>query len=312
MPKYRLIVNPISGRGTGERSIPEVQRLLTEYGLDFDTVLTERPWHAAELAREAVVDGCEIVVAMGGDGVANEVLNGLMGAQQDGLGSSAMGILCAGRGNDLAYGVGIPSLIEEGCRVLAQGHRKTIDVGYVVGGDYPDGRYFGNGVGVGFDAVVGLEAVKMTWLSGFPSYIVAVLKTVFLYYTAPLVTLECDGETSTQRLLLVSVMNGQRMGGGFYMAPEGKPDDGLFDLCVGQAVSRAGIFALIPHFMRGTQATQEPVWTRRARKVSITAIEGSLPAHADGETLCTAGERLELELLPGQIEMICAAPQTGV
>jgi diacylglycerol kinase family enzyme len=113
-------------------------------------------------------------------------------------------------------------------------------------------------------------------------------------------------------LLLVSVMNGQRMGGGFYMAPEGKPDDGLFDLCVGQAVSRAGIFALIPHFMRGTQATQEPVWTRRARKVSITAVEGSLPAHADGETLCTAGERLELELLPGQIEMICAATHTSV
>ena len=84
MPKYRLIVNPTSGRGTGERSIPEVKRLLTDHGLDFDMVLTERPWHAAELAREAVADGCEIVVAMGGDGVANEVLNGLVRAQQDG------------------------------------------------------------------------------------------------------------------------------------------------------------------------------------------------------------------------------------
>ena len=310
--KYRVIVNPISGRGTGERSIPEVEGYLAGHGLDFDMVLTERPWHAAELAREAVQAGCDIVVAMGGDGVANEVLNGLVRAQQDGIGSCAMGVLCAGRGNDFAYGVGIPPALEEGCRVLAHGHRRSIDVGYVVGGDYPDGRYFGNGVGVGFDAVVGFEALKMKRLSGFPSYIVAVLKTVFLYYKAPLVTVECDGESETQRLLLVSIMNGQRMGGGFYMAPEGAPDDGMFDLCVAREVSRARIFALIPHFMRGTQATQEPIRTMQARKVSVIAAAGELPAHADGETLCVAGQRLELELLPGQLEMICPAPHANL
>ena len=202
--------------------------------------------------------------------------------------------------------------MEEGCRVLADGHRRTIDVGYVVGGDYPGGRYFGNGVGVGFDAVVGFEAVKMKRLSGFPSYIVAVLKTVFLYYKAPQITLECDGESTTQRMLLVSVMNGQRMGGGFYMAPEGAPDDGQFDLCVGREVSRARIFALIPHFLRGTQATQESIQTMRARKVSVVAVDGELPAHADGETLCVAGQRLDFELFPRQLEVLCWPPQLSL
>ena len=173
--------------------------------------------------------------------------------------------------------MGIPADLEEGCRALAQDHRRTVDVGRVAGGLYPEGRYFGNGVGIGFDAVVGFEAVKMTRLTGFPSYIVAVLKTVFLYYKAPLAKIEYGGETITQPSLMISIMNGQRMGGGFYMAPDGKPDDGMFDLCIAHEVSRPRLFGLIPHFMKGTQATQEPIKMEHARKVVVTAVEGVLP-----------------------------------
>jgi len=309
MPRYKIIVNPVAGRGAGERAISQIERVLSGYGLDFDLVRTERPWHAADLAQEAVAAGYDGVVAVGGDGTANEVLNGLMRTKQAGAGRCVMGMLCVGRGNDFAYGVGIPTDLEAGCQALAQGHWRTIDVGRVVGGLYPQGRYFGNGIGIGFDAVVGFEAVKMTWLHGFLSYLVAVLKTVFLYYKAPLTTIEYDGQTITQPSLMISVMNGRRMGGGFMMAPQGKPDDGLFDLCIAREVSRARIFGLIPHFMRGTQATQEPIRTGRARRVVVTAVEGVLPAHADGETLCTDGRRLELELLPRQIEVIYQQPE---
>jgi diacylglycerol kinase family enzyme len=222
-----------------------------------------------------------------------------------------MGVLCVGRGNDFAYGVGIPPDLEAGCQVLAQGHRRTIDVGRVVGGLYPKGRYFGNGIGIGFDAVVGFEAAKMTRLHGFPSYLVAVFKTVFLYYKAPLTAIEYNGQTLTQPSLMISVMNGQRMGGGFMMAPGGEPGDGLFDLCIVREVSRARIFGLIPHFLRGTQMTQEPVRAGQTQKIVVSAVKGTLPAHADGETLCVDGQRLELELLPRQIEVISARTETG-
>jgi YegS/Rv2252/BmrU family lipid kinase len=307
--KTKIIVNPTAGRGAGERSIDTIQPILRDYELDFDLVRTERPWHAAELAEQAAATGYECVVAVGGDGTSNEVLNGLMRAKQAGASACAMGMLSVGRGNDFAYGVGIPPTLEEGCRVLAQGQRRTIDVGRVVGGLYPGGRFFGNGVGIGFDAVVGFEAVKMTWLSGFASYIVAVLKTVFLYYKAPLTTVEYDGQTITQPTLMASIMNGRRLGGGFMMAPAGQTDDGQFDLCIVREVSRARMFALIPHFLRGTQATQEPVRTGQASRIVVTAVDGVLPAHADGETLCTDGHRLELQLLPRQIEMISAGSE---
>jgi diacylglycerol kinase (ATP) len=312
MSKHKIIVNPIANRGGGEQAIPQLESLLRGHDLEYDLVRTERPWHAADLAQEAVSAGYGTVVAVGGDGTANEVLNGLMRAKQAGLGSCTMGVLCVGRGNDFAYGMGIPLDLEGGCQALAQGYRRTIDVGRVAGGLYPDGRFFGNGVGIGFDAVVGFEALKLTWLHGFPSYLVAVLKTVFLYYKAPRTAIEYNGQTITQPSLMISVMNGQRMGGGFMMAPEGQPDDGLFDLCIAREVSRAGIFGLIPHFMRGTQATQESIRTGRAQRIAVTAVEGVLPAHADGETLCTDGQRLELELLPRQLAIISARSDSGV
>jgi len=308
MKKYKVIANPTAGRGAGERAIPQIERLLTQYSLDFDIVCTKRPWHAAELAREAVIAEYDVIVAVGGDGTANEVINGLMEAKQAGKRSSAIGVLGVGRGNDFAHAVGVPYDLELACQALAEDHRRMIDVGRVAGGLYPQGRYFGNCVGVGFDAIGTIEAAKLPRLGGFLSYFVAVLKTIFLYYKAPLTTIEYDGQTLTQPSLLISIMNGRRLGGGFMMAPDAEPDDGLFDLCIAGQVSRARMFSLIPHFLRGTQATQDSITTKRAARISVTAIEGSLPAQTDGEILCIDGQHLEIALLSRQIEVICLSP----
>ncbi len=304
MPKYRLIVNPISGRGAGAEAIPTLRQELSMAGLDYDLELTQSPWHAVELARAAVGDGCEYVVAVGGDGTANEVLNGLMQAKDAGEGSAVMGVIGVGRGNDFAFGMGIPGGIKEGCDTLRNGHRRTVDVGCVTGGLYPDGRYFGNGVGIGFDAVVGFEALKMKRLSGFLCYVVAALKTMFLYFKAPTVRIEFDGQTIEIPALMVSIMNGRRMGGIFLMAPEGENDDGQFDMCVAEEVKKATIFGLILRFIRGTQASHPSIRMARTNTIRVTALRGTLPAHADGETLCTDGDQLSLTMQPGKLEII--------
>jgi YegS/Rv2252/BmrU family lipid kinase len=309
MPHYQIIVNPTSGRGAGLTAVPHIKQYLDNQGWTYDICLTERPWHAAELAQAAVAAGHDVVVGVGGDGTANEIINGLMLAQKAGLGTAAMGILAVGRGNDFAFSMHIPAGLEAGLHTLALDHREKIDIGRVSGGDYPQGRYFGNGIGIGFDAVVGFEALKLTWLTGFPSYLVAVLKTLFLYFRAPLVQVDYDQNTLTLPALMVSIMNGRRMGGGFMMAPNSSKTDGLLDLCIAKQVSRGRILTLIPHFLKGTQATQEPIVTARAGQVKVTAVKGVLPAHADGETLCTQGEQLSIELLPTQIDLICQPQQ---
>jgi diacylglycerol kinase (ATP) len=305
--QYQIIVNPVAGSGAGARAIPRIQQLVADHGLHFDLVITNSPGHAVELAREAVLQG-KVVVAAGGDGTANEVINGLMAVKPPEGPLPAMGVLGVGRGSDFAHGVGVPQDLAEACRVLAADYRRPIDLGRVVGGLYPQGRFFGNCVGVGFDAIGTIEVAKLPRLGGFLSFFVAVLKTIFLYYRAPLTTVVYDGQSLTQPSLMISVMNGRRLGGGFWMAPDARPDDGLFDLCIAREMSRARMFRLIPHFLRGTQATQETITTGQAARISITAVEGSLPAHADGEILCVDGDRLEIELLPCQIEVICQHP----
>jgi len=309
--RYRLIVNPTAGGGAASQVAPTIERLLRERDVAFDSATTERPWHAVELTRRAIRDGIEIVVAVGGDGTANEVLNGLMQAKEAGEGTAALGVLCVGRGNDFAFGAGAPHDVAEGCRILFEDHRQWIDVGRVEGDALPEGRFFGNGVGIGFDAVVGFEAAKLKRLRGFAGYFVAALKTIFLYYRAPLTHIEYGGHAIDQRSLMVSIMNGRRLGGGFMMAPDSRIDDGRLDLCIASQVSRPGILALIPRFMNGTQASHPAVTTGRTESITVTALDGVLPAHADGETLCTDGKRLTAEILPHQIEVLCRRLEGG-
>jgi diacylglycerol kinase (ATP) len=302
--RVKFIVNPIAGQGSGKLALPEIDRMAHENSIDFEIVSTEYPGHAIDLAHAAAVDGYDTVVAVGGDGTANEVLNGLMLAWNNGYRNTNMGIIGIGRGNDFAYGFGIPKGLQAGFQVIKQGNHSLMDVGKVVGGNYPQGRYFGNGVGIGFDAVVGFEAIKLTHLHGFMNYIVAALRTIFLFFHAPLVRIDYDDKTITQPSLMVSIMNGRRMGGGFMMAPEARTDDGLMDLCIVGQLSRLGILTMIPRFMKGTQATQKQIKTGRAGMVHVVALNGVLPAHADGETICTAGSELKVEIIKQPIEIL--------
>lgn len=308
MSRYLIIVNPIAGRGLAGRSIDHIESELRTHKLDFSIVKTERPWHAAELAENGVKDGYDVIVSVSGDGTANEVLNGCMRAKKSGYSQVSMGMIAVGTGNDFAFGMGIPGGVDVGCRILAENHRRLTDVGVIKGGDYPDGRYFGNGVGIGFDAATGFVAAKIRWTRGVLLYLLAAIETAFIFYKPPVVRLFFDDQELTQASLMISIMNGRRMGGGFYFAPNGDPADGKFDLCIAASPSRARIFGLFPYFMKGTQATQKEVIMRQARKVRAQALEGKMPIHADGETIAYEAEDVEVELLPAQIEFVTQKP----
>ncbi|GMV34010.1 MAG: diacylglycerol kinase family lipid kinase [Chloroflexi bacterium CFX1] len=305
--KYFVIVNPVSGRGLGEKSIPQIESFLREHNFDYTLARTTGVWHAAELAEGAARDGYDVIVCASGDGAINEALNGLMRAKKAGHNSVAFAALGIGTGNDFAGGAGIPTNLNDGLKALQENKRKRIDLGFVKGGDYPDGRYFGNGIGVGFDAAVGHEAIKVRWTRGLLAYLIGVIKTVFLYHNPADVEIVLDdGEIIRQRSLMISVMNGKRMGGGFQMAPDSEPDDGWFDLCIAETASKGRILAIIPHFIKGTQKTLPEIQMKRAKKVSIKSLDASFPAHADGEFICLEGSHLTLEILPQELEIIHA------
>jgi len=302
--KYLIVLNPISGRGNGELSLPAIRQYFSTHHLDFDIVITQYPGQAIEIAAKNAAEDV-VVVSAGGDGTSNEVINGLMKAQNERKIKAIMGVIPVGRGNDFAYSMGIPTNLEESLEFITSKQPRAIDLGIAYGDNFPDGRYFGNGVGIGFDAVVGFEALKMKRLKGFASYLVAALKTIFIFYKAPKVLVKMDADELTASVLMVSIMNGIRMGGGFFMAPDGNPHDNKFDLCCVNKVSKMGTFPLISRFMKGSQGGHTAVRFFQSTGVVVTALEGTLPAHADGETVCTAGKEVRVNLVPNALELVC-------
>lgn len=303
MTRYKIIFNPIAGKGVALKNRERIEELLKSYALDYDLVLTDYPEHAILLARQAAEDGFDYVIAAGGDGTANETINGLMQAREKLGRAPVMGIIPVGRGNDFSFGANIPQDVDEACALLASVPRKWIDIGRITGGVQENGLYFGNGVGIGFDAVVGFVAAKSR-LTGMLSYLVAALKTIFIYYKSPTVKLTLDEETLTVPALMVSIMNGRRMGGGFMMAPDASNTDGLFNLCIVREVPQLSMFGLIAKIMKGTQASDPAVKMLQSKRIVATAEKGSLPAHADGVTICEKGSELTIEVIPAGLEIL--------
>ena len=302
--KILVIVNPASGRGHAKKLIPILERILRASNLDFNLLQSERPWHTAELAETAARHGTDVVVAAGGDGTINEAINGLMRARMDGYVKTALGVFCIGTGNDFAASLNLPIKPEDSIQAISGNTRRLVDVGMLQGCGFPNGRYFGNCVGIGFDAAGGVLAKRITWASGFLAYLIAALQNIFIYYKAPTLEIQLDSETIHMPSLLVSIMNGKRIGGGFWTAPDASPDDGLFDLCIAKEVSRSRMLTLLPHFLKGTQATQPEIQMKQARVVKIIATKGLMPIQADGEILDDACQEVTVEIFPRQLEVI--------
>lgn len=302
--KYFVIVNPICGRGLGEKSVEQIRQRFEREKVDFTLVLTERRGHAWQLAKQAGTDGYDAVICASGDGTINEAINGIMESASLGFKIPAFSVLSIGTGNDFAGGAGIPVGLEESLNALFSGKIRKIDLGIIKGGDYPNGRYFGNGVGIGFDAAVGTYAEKIRWTRGLLAYLIGVIQTVFFYYTPPKVRIQLDGEVIEQFSLMVSIMNGKRMGGGFKMAPSSVMDDGLFNLCIAESPSKARIFGLIPHFLNGTQEGQKEIKMPQSSSVDVQCLEGDFPCHADGEIIGYTCTSVHVSILPAAMELI--------
>jgi diacylglycerol kinase (ATP) len=301
MPLTKVILNPRAGKGHGATLRPDIERLLSKYGVAFDLVETMHSGHAIDLARQAILDGYEIIVAAGGDGTTHEVVNGMMlEAKQSPMGTLAC--IPAGSGNDFAVMNGTATNLDVACQAIAAGHTQVIDVGRVI----LDGqieRYFDNTVGTGFDALVVLETRRMTHLRGMALYLPAVLKTIFLTMHIPTVEMTIDETSERIRPLMVVACNGPREGSTFHLTPDALYDDGLLDILIAREISKLEMLALVPRFMNGTHLNHKAVSTVRARHVVLRS-EDRLYVHADGEILSDYAHTVEIEIIPHALRMI--------
>jgi len=314
--KKLIILNPVAGKGRAGQRQHDIERLMAERGMSFDMRLTEHPGHAAEIAAAACGDaacgdGYDVLIAAGGDGTVNEVVNGMMAATKGkrlASGSAAgpaLGVLSVGRGNDFCYGADLPGTLEECIDVLARDERRRLDVGLVKGGDYPGGKHFANGIGVGFDTIVGLEAAKLRHVHGFLAYVIGALRTFVLYPEAPDIRISWDDTVVQQASHQISIMNGKRMGGTFFMAPAAENHDGRLELCMAGRMNRREMLALMARYTKGTQSGHPKISTGGSSHFILEAPKGGLIVHADGETICTDGRFLDVTCLPGALSIVC-------
>ena len=308
--RLTVILNPVAGNGFAERRIPEITARLDAHDIPYELRLTEYPGHARTLAAEvmAASDADTVVLAAGGDGTITEVINGLMETKGDR--TPVLGIIPIGRGNDFAFSASLPHDLTRSLDIICEGYHRPIDIGNVKGGDYREGRWFGNGIGIGFDTIVGLEAAKMKHFHGAAGYAIGALKTIITYPKAP--DLEITYGETVKRLspALVSIMNGRRMGGAFFMAPDGCMDDGLFNICMTLQGRRLRLLRDMGHYLKGTQAGLDDTFTDLAPSYSIRALKGGMAVHADGETICISGYSLVVTCHPGAIHLLSERPGT--
>jgi YegS/Rv2252/BmrU family lipid kinase len=302
--KLWVILNPTAGKGKAVKQYPKIERFLRESGRDFEIFLTKGVGDALNMARDLPIGADDITVAAGGDGTCNEVVNGLLLRRSPT--PPVLGILPIGRGNDFSDTPKIPQDVEKALTLLIEGTVRPLDAGLVKGGFFPDGRYFVNGIGIGFDTKVGFEAAKLKIKSGI-AYAVGALIMVVRYDPSPVLQIRYDDKEVTLPAVLVSVVNGRRMGGSFYMGPEALLDDGLLDICyVEHQKSRLALLKIISHYTKGTQSECKGVTFGRGRSFHLRALEGGMAAHCDGETVCYEGKELEITCIPNALRLIGA------
>ena len=291
MSRHLVILNPAAGRGRARRDWPAIARGLNQAGFSFDEAATSRPLQAREIAeKEAGNYAC--IVAAGGDGTVHEVVNGLL---RSGV-PPPLGVLPLGSGDDFAK-----LLSNSFISGFLNKSIKQFDVGRIVSG--PDVRYFANGMDIGFGAH-GARNVAMVprFLTGFGAYLGALALTM-VRYPQLRVRLQLDDAPAFDfTTAMTAVMNGTTLGGSFRVCPEARPDDGLLDLLLVEALGRLEILQLVPKILRGTHGGEARLRFARAKRVTIES-EVPLLVEADGEIAFLDARRLNIDLLPAALRV---------
>jgi YegS/Rv2252/BmrU family lipid kinase len=290
----------VSSNGSTGKRWPELAHRAAVLGLEGETLFSERPGHVIELAERAVRDGAELVVAVGGDGTLNETVNGLL----RGGGTAELATIPLGTGMDFVRTYGIPTRFDDAVRTALEGTTRTIDVGRVSYRNW-DGseaeRIVANVGSVGMSAAVAQRANGMSkGLGGRATFFYALVR-VFLEWENTLVSVELDdGERREARMHDVIVANGQWHGGAMWLAPDAKPDDGLFDIVLIGDITKRDFVTTAPKIYRGTYLSHPKVDLLRSRAVLVDAPE-RLPIELDGEQVGTTPVRFEI--VPGALRV---------
>ncbi len=289
--KTRFIVNPRSGGAA--RAFSRVQAFAAALGAD--VVLTTHPRHATELAARALDEGCELIVAVGGDGTLNEVAASLVNTP------ATFGLVPCGSGNGLGRHLGIHGRVEHSLEILRTGRPRLIDSGLA------DGHPFFTAAGLGFEAEVSAQFNRLTE-RGFFHYLTTSAK-LWRRHAPETCWIECESRRVSARVFTLAVGNGDQYGNGAIIAPGARVDDGLLDLTMVPPVTAWSALPLLLRLFTGSLGRAPGVLRLQAARF-IVERPGPGLIHTDGETH-SAGSRIEFTVRPSSLRVLAPAAVRG-
>jgi diacylglycerol kinase (ATP) len=275
-----LICNPRAGSGKVLKALPEVRRHLASRGLDHELRFTERPRHATEIARAALAEGKRFIVAVGGDGTVNEVVNGMMTDDHLTDDGSVFGVIASGTGCDFIKTFGIPAMPGHAVAHLDGPESFPVDIGKITMADRT--HYFANVAEAGLGGDVAARLARLPGWLGPTGHLVAFWLTILAHgpvqATVDLVDRRFEGAITN-----LVVANGQFSGSGMKIAPRAAPTDGLLDVQI-QHLRKAEAIAVLPRAYKGEHVPHPDISEAKRVRVAITSAR-PLRVEADGEVL---------------------------
>jgi diacylglycerol kinase (ATP) len=280
-----FIINPTSSFGKTLRRWNEVRALIHARGIDFSEHLTSRAGEATDIAAEAIGAGVSQVVAVGGDGTLNEVINGYLRADGSPINASArVALLPSGTGSDFRRTLGLRGMDDALSAIAGSGSRMldAVRIEFIDASGAARSRFFMNAAtfGLGGDVAryVNLWNTKLPrWVGGRVRFIAAAVRALESYRNQPVrILLDDDREIRVETNLLVAA-NGRFAGGGMMLAPGAVVDDGLLDVVLTDGATRIDVIKELPRIQRGGYLKNPKVSCFRARSVLIENCGGKTP-----------------------------------
>jgi diacylglycerol kinase (ATP) len=296
----KVILNPYSNRWNAKKRWAQAEAALQAANVDFDLSISEHSGHIVELAADAVRSGYSTLVVAGGDGSLGEAVNGAAtGWDEKNPFPVTIGVLPLGTANDLADNIGIPRELADLAQMIKRGKTRQIDLGKC------NERYFINNSAAGLEPYVTVKQEKIKWVSGIPRYLIAAVLGI-LDKPNWNAKIQWDGGSYEGPLSLVSVGNGKRTGGVFFMTPHADPFDGRLTFMHGYRSTRLGMFNALPSAMKsaeGNIAEQDGI-----HEIDCTWLKFNLdnlsPAHTDGELFDTWIQDFEYKIFPSAVPIL--------
>lgn len=290
MKDILFIVNPRAGVDRIKAIEAALQKHLDHQQYTYRIEQTQYPKHGTEIARAAAASGVDVVVAVGGDGSLNDIIQGIRHT------ATVLGVIPMGSGNGMARSAGIPLKLEAAIKVLNKNNVHAIDTGLVDGK-----RLFISNAGVGFDAVV-TEAFAQSKKRGFWSYVGIIKKKIWSYKPKEW-TIELDGKIIREKAFMITVANATQLGYNFQIAPIALMNDGYFDVVIIKKHPKllSGIIGL--QAFTDTLLNNRYVHHYRAKTVKI-ANDGNRLMQMDGETI-DCKPVIHIEMQEKSIQLLC-------